>query len=86
MTNESIYDGKRLALPDEVWNFRRGDGIEKALMLANFLNSKDNSLSISIEIDGKKVIMNCNGSVFSFISHKDFRKSIKINKTEYAIS
>ncbi len=26
----SIYDGQRLALPDEVWNFERGDGIEKA--------------------------------------------------------
>ena len=32
MPDESIYDGKRLALPDEVWNFRRGDGIEKALL------------------------------------------------------
>jgi len=31
MSEESIYDGKRLALPDEVWNFRHGDGIEKAL-------------------------------------------------------
>ncbi len=36
---ESIYDGNRLALPDEVWNFRRGDGIEKAFLLADFLHS-----------------------------------------------
>mgnify|MGYP001151954112 CR=1 FL=1 len=37
LENESIYDGKRLALPDEVWNFRRGDGIEKALLLAGII-------------------------------------------------
>ncbi len=35
---ESIYDEKgRLAQPDEVWNFRRGDGAEKAVLLANVL-------------------------------------------------
>ena len=33
MPNESIYDGQRLAQPDEVWNFRRGDGIEKPFCL-----------------------------------------------------
>ena len=41
MTELSIYDGKRLSLPDEVWNFRRGDGIEKAILLANILANKD---------------------------------------------
>ncbi len=35
LPGESIYDGPgRLAQPDEVWNFGRGDGIEKALLLA----------------------------------------------------
>ena len=38
MPDESIYEGKRLALPDEVWNFKRGDGIEKALLLADFID------------------------------------------------
>ena len=38
---ESIYDGAtRLAQPDEVWNFRRGDGFEKALMVANILRGR----------------------------------------------
>jgi hypothetical protein len=31
----SIYDGTRLAQPDEVWNYKTGDGIEKAILLAN---------------------------------------------------
>ena len=35
LPNESIYDGPaRLAQPDEVWNFRRGDGLERALTVA----------------------------------------------------
>ena len=37
----SIYDGPaRLAQPDEVWNFRRGDGFEKALLVANMLRGR----------------------------------------------
>jgi hypothetical protein len=40
-SGESIYDGAtRLAQPDEVWNFRRGDGFEKALLVANVLRGK----------------------------------------------
>jgi hypothetical protein len=31
----SIYDGTRLAQPDEVWNYKTGDGIEKAVLLSN---------------------------------------------------
>jgi hypothetical protein len=85
MPDESIYDGKRLALPDEVWNFKRGDGIEKALLLADFLNNKDSSSTMSIEVESKKVLLTYNGIEFHFISHKDFRKSIKIRGTDYTI-
>lgn len=37
---ESIYDGSRCAQPDEVWNYRRGDGFEKAVCLANLLKAR----------------------------------------------
>ena len=38
---ESIYDGPaRLAQPDEVWNFRRGDGLEKMLLVAAVARSR----------------------------------------------
>ncbi len=37
---ESIYEGNRLALPDEVVNFKRGDGLEKAITLLNILKLK----------------------------------------------
>jgi len=37
---ESIYDGNRLALPDEVVNYERGDGMEKAITLVNVAKSR----------------------------------------------
>ena len=85
MSDDSIYDGKRLALPDEVWNFRRGDGIEKALLLADFLHHKDSSSSVSIKIENKKVTLSLNESNFHFTSHKNFRKSIQITGANYQI-
>ena len=78
MPDESIYDGMRLALPDEVWNFGRGDGIEKAFLLADFLIHKNNFSTIFIEIDNKKVLLTSDGNKFHFNSNKNLRKSIQI--------
>jgi hypothetical protein len=80
---ESIYDGKRLALPDEVWNFKRGDGIEKALLLADFIVNQDSNSEVSIIIDHKKVILNANGRDFHFTSHKSMKKTIYITGWDY---
>ena len=85
MPDESIYDGNRLALPDEVWNFRRGDGIEKALLLADFLLMKDKSSVITIKTDAKKVLLNAHGIDFHFNTYKDLRKTIHIHGTSYKI-
>ncbi|MCE5347402.1 MAG: hypothetical protein LLG13_14105 [Bacteroidales bacterium] len=74
----SIYDGKRLALPDEVWNFRCGDGIEKSLLLADYILQKDSASSVSIEIEYKTVRLTFYGNDFLFTSHKELRKSIHI--------
>jgi len=35
MDESSIYEEERIAQPDEVWNFRTGDGFEKAVSLVN---------------------------------------------------
>ncbi len=86
LPDESIYDGKRLALPDEVWNFRRGDGIEKALLFADYLMHKDNTSPVFLEIEPKHVILKSNGSDYHFKSEKDLRKSIQISRTGYSIS
>ena len=85
MPDESIYDGRRLALPDEVWNFKRGDGIEKALLLADFIVQKDNGSPVLIEIAGQNVKLRYNDEDYLFISSKMFTKSILISGFDYTI-
>ena len=85
LPDHSIYDDLRLALPDEVWNFRRGDGIEKAFLLADYILQKDSSASLTIEIENKKVLLTLKGERFNFTSHKSFRKSIEISGNRYII-
>lgn len=86
MADESIYDGQRLALPDEVWNFRRGDGIEKALLLADFIIHNKNNASIAIEINKKDVRLAYNGKEYLFTSGKNFIRSISITGNSYEIT
>jgi hypothetical protein len=86
LTGESIYDGKRLALPDEVWNFRRGDGIEKAFLLADFILQKNSDASLLIEIDNEKVTLKYNSEEYLFASSKSFRRSVMISGNNYSVS
>jgi hypothetical protein len=86
LTDESIYDGKRLALPDEVWNFRRGDGIEKAFLLADFIIQKSPDASLIIEIVNEKVILKYEKEDYLFSSSKSFRKSVTISGNKYIVS
>jgi hypothetical protein len=83
--DDSIYDGNRLALPDEVWNFRRGDGIEKAILLADFIMNKDNSSFVSINIENSRVFLSNEGNTWTFSSGKSFHKSIAISNRSYII-
>jgi hypothetical protein len=86
LPDESIYDGPRLSLPDEVWNFSRGEGIEKAFLLANFLANQDNNQDVIIDIDDSNATVRCNGSEYHFRSSKMFRKKIEIRGNTYFIS
>jgi hypothetical protein len=83
--DESIYDAGRLAMPDEVWNFKRGDGIEKALLLADFILHNDTSSEIKIEIETKKVQLMYKENSFQFVSYKNLTRSIMISEGEYLI-
>jgi hypothetical protein len=85
LPDESIYDGRRLALPDEVWNFKRGDGIEKALLLADFIMQKDTSSPVLIEIAEQNVKLKYKDEDFLFTSSKLFTKSILISGSDYSI-
>jgi hypothetical protein len=85
LPDHSIYDGKRLAMPDEVWNFRRGDGIEKAFLLANYICDRDRSLPVVIEIDHKNVMISYKGRDFHFKSEKKTRKTVRIIGYKYEV-
>ena len=78
LPNESIYDGKRLAQPDEVWNFRRGDGLEKALVVANFLFNEIKPASLNLIVDRSRVILESDGTEYPFVSEKDLAKQINL--------
>lgn len=78
MPNESIYEDNRLALPDEVWNFQRGDGIEKALLLVDFMILRDYD-PVLIEIDHERVNVRSGHEKYQFASGKSLKKSIKIS-------
>ena len=68
--SESIYEGNRLALPDEVVNFRRGDGIEKALVMMNLLNSRNKGNEIHFTVSGSQVMIRSDRKSFS-LQHKE---------------
>ncbi|MBN1576003.1 MAG: hypothetical protein JW913_05585 [Chitinispirillaceae bacterium] len=49
-SSDSIYDGPvRLAQPDEVWNYRHGDGLEKAICLMNILRNRSPGDQVTLE-------------------------------------
>jgi hypothetical protein len=67
--NESIYEGNRLALPDEVVNFSRGDGIEKAITLANVARSRH--LQVTFRQNGQLLTIQAGTGKFEFASSKE---------------
>jgi hypothetical protein len=79
MPGESIYCDNRLAQPDEVWNYRLGDGMEKAFVLMNYMKSIDHDRLISFEANGSEVLVTQNdGKAYRFISNKKNEKKISV--------
>jgi len=77
MPNESIYDGKRLAQPDEVVNYSTGDGVEKALTLADIIRDRKGEQQIKISITYQKVAVKADQE-YEFTSNKSFDKKLTI--------
>jgi hypothetical protein len=77
MKNDSIYDGKRLAQPDEVVNYKTGDGLEKAFLLANILHQGNTEQDIEITVDNNKVVLKGQNE-YRFVSSKGLKKQINI--------
>ncbi len=77
MDNMSIYSEEgRLAQPDEVWNFMRGDGAEIAIMLGNIFAERYGKGKVSVEISGDEAIVSISDKEqFTFSSKKDLEIS-----------
>ena len=72
MDDDSIYDATRTAQPDEIWNFRRGDGIEKALCLIAIMKYRSPDDSVVLKGDGKTVCVCCrDGREYGFSTKKN---------------
>lgn len=71
LENSSIYPGPyRLAQPDEVWNFKRGDGLEKAICLINILKSRYPEDTSQLKNIGNKIYVTHKSKEFVFQSSK----------------
>jgi len=77
LANESIYPDKRLAQPDEVANYGRGDGIEKALTLANVIRQRSPEQDTEIVVQRNSVVLKGQNE-YRFLSGKEFEKRITI--------
>lgn len=71
MPNDSIYDQSRLGQPDEVWNFQRGDGLEKAITFATIWKKRNEGMPIRLNCAGEKVELTLGESSYTFESNKN---------------
>jgi len=78
MPGDSIYDGQRLAQPDEVWNFGRGDGLEKAFVLANFLYNETTPQSMKLTVEQSDVILEVDAKGYRFVSEKGLTREVDL--------
>ncbi len=80
MGKRSIYDGKRLAQPDEVANFQTGDGLEKAFLLANVIRERGWTQDIELLAEKDKVFLKAQDE-YAFASGKGLAMKVRIRQT-----
>ncbi len=74
LPEESIYDETgRLAQPDEVWNYGRGDGVEKAVLLANIMRARHPRAQLTITVAPDAATLQLDGHTHRFSSAKELR-------------
>ncbi len=74
MPNISIYDGDgRLAQPDEVWNFHRGDGAEKALLMADVIRNREPEAGLRIKIEPETALLFAGKQTYRFATAKNLK-------------
>ena len=82
----SIYDGPRLAQPDEVANYNSGDGVEKAFLMAAVLSRRGEQKTFTLTIRPDKAALTTpEGKQYDYYSMKGLTADIQINETEYIV-
>ena len=72
MEDASIYDGTRMAQPDEVWNYGRGDGLEKAICMITVIKERYPEETLGLKGNGRDVsVFREHGQEFRFKSTKN---------------
>jgi hypothetical protein len=77
LESASIYNGNRLAQPDEVANFGRGDGLEKAFLLANVIRHREPDRPVQLVADRDKIVVR-GKQEFAFSSAKTLSAQVDI--------
>jgi len=77
MDDTSIYEGKRLAQPDEVVNYQTGDGLEKAFLLANIIKQRGLEQPLRLTVDSNEAVLE-GKKRYRFASSKGLRKEVII--------
>ena len=62
--DESIYEGSGMAMPDEVVNYKRGEGTEKVILFLNVLKSRHSDFRV--EFHGKKIFIKVGQQRYEF--------------------
>jgi hypothetical protein len=78
LEDESIYGGDRAAQPDEVWNFGRGDGFEKALALAALWARRHPDEEMRISMERESVLFQCGPVEERFPSKRSTERTVRI--------
>ncbi len=78
MPNESIYDSSRMAQPDEVWNFQRGDGLERAFTLGHVWKKRHADAAVKLTAAGPSVELSLDGRTVNFESAKGLEKELEL--------
>ncbi|MCL2683412.1 MAG: hypothetical protein FWE63_08055 [Bacteroidales bacterium] len=79
LPSTSIYDEpNRLALPDEVWNFQIGDGLEKAFAMAAAIVNKESKNTVKLSCVENFAKLEFNGETFEFPTVKNLLINVNV--------
>ncbi|HEX41267.1 MAG TPA: hypothetical protein ENN81_04315 [Phycisphaerales bacterium] len=76
----SIYDGQRLAQPDEVANYGTGDGLEKAFLMAAVVRWQEPTSTVAIRVDGFRVGVTVGLREWTFVSKKGLSVLVQVDQ------